>query len=129
MNWSNLVLKIAGIYNILWGAWVILFPESIFNLFEMAHPHYPMFWQCIGMIVGVYGIGYWIASYDPIKHWPVVFVGLVGKILGPIGFLQAIYLNTLPLNFGINILFNDLIWWIPFALILKKKFNIEGFKI
>jgi small multidrug resistance pump len=37
------------------------------------------------MIVGVYGVGYYIAAYDPYRHWPIVFVGFSGKFFGPIG--------------------------------------------
>ena len=42
------------------------------------------------MIVGVYGVGYATAALDPSRHWPVVLVGLLGKIFGPIGFLSAV---------------------------------------
>jgi hypothetical protein len=40
-------------------------------------------WQCLGMVIGVYGVGYFIASRDPVRHWPIVFVGLLGKIFWP----------------------------------------------
>ena len=66
----------------------------------MAPPTYPEIWQCVGMIVGVYGIGYAIASADPLRHWPIILVGFLGKIFGPLGFAQALYLERLPLRFG-----------------------------
>jgi hypothetical protein len=65
-----------------------------------------------------YGVGYWIAASDPVRFWPLVLVGLLGKILGPIGFLQAIVAGRLPLSLGWTILTNDLIWWVPFGIIL-----------
>jgi hypothetical protein len=52
------------------------------------------------MLVGVYGIGYAIAAFDPWRHWPIVLVGLLGKLLGPIGLAQAVAEGTLPLAFG-----------------------------
>ena len=58
----TVVLWIAAGYNILWGAWAVLFPLAAFALVGMAPPNYPQFWQCIGMIVGVYGIGYGCAG-------------------------------------------------------------------
>lgn len=119
----KITLKLAAVYNILWGTIVILFPHLFFDLIGMERPNYPEFWQCIGMIVGVYGLGYWLAASDPIKHYPIVLVGFLGKILGPIGFAQALIENRFPLSFGINIIFNDLIWWIPFYLILKEKYK------
>ena len=43
-----------------------------------------------------------------------------GKIFGPIGFLQTAIAGDIPWSFGFLIITNDLIWWIPFGLILLK---------
>lgn len=118
--WS---LVAAGLYNILWGAWVIFFPALSFTLLGAEPPRYLELWQCIGMIVGVYGLGYIIAASNPNRHWPIVLVGLLGKIFGPIGFVKALYDGVFPLSFGINIIFNDLIWWVPFFLALKGAYK------
>lgn len=113
------LLLVAGAYNILWGAFVVLFPLAVFDGLGMPRPNYPQLWQCIGMIVGVYGLGYAIAAFDPVRHWPIVLVGLLGKIFGPLGMAQALWTGTLPLNFGLVCVGNDLIWWLPFGLILR----------
>lgn len=113
----------AGIYNILWGSWVVLFPLHMFDLFGMDAPRYPEIWQCVGMIVGVYGVGYIIAASNTNRHWPIVLVGFLGKVFGPIGFAGALYQGVFPLSFGITIIFNDLIWWIPFYLILRNAYR------
>ncbi len=118
LPWMARVLMAAAAYNILWGASVVLSPVTFFNLGSMMAPRYPELWQCIGMIVGVYGIGYAIAATSPYRHWPIVLVGFLGKIFGPIGFLQAAVEGRLPWRAGWLIVTNDLIWWIPFALIL-----------
>jgi peroxiredoxin len=117
--WMSLVLKLAGIYNLVWGAAVVLLPTWTSSLagFNPA-PRYPELWQCIGMIVGVYGVGYWIAASNPVRHWPIVLVGLLGKIFGPIGLLFSLFKETLPIQMIGTCLFNDLIWWIPFGMIL-----------
>ena len=114
------VLKIAAIYNVIWGALIIIFPNALFDYAGLPRMNYPGVWQCVGMIVGVYGLGYWIAASDPVRHWPIVLVGFLGKIFGPIGFLQSLYLGIFNLKFGLTIITNDLIWWIPFFLILKN---------
>lgn len=116
--WMRITLYAAAIYNVLWGAAVIIAPQALFQWAGMDPPRYPEIWQCVGMIVGVYGVGYWIAAWDPYRHWPIVLVGLLGKILGPIGFLNAAITGALPWAWGATILTNDLIWWIPFAWIL-----------
>ncbi|MFM7073025.1 MAG: alkyl hydroperoxide reductase [Planctomycetota bacterium] len=116
--WSYYWLWAAGIYNLLWGFVTIAAPNLLFDLTGIPRVNYPEIWQCVGMIVGVYGIGYAIAAYDSRRHWPIVLVGLLGKIFGPIGFVGALLKGTFPLAFGATILTNDLVWWIPFTLIL-----------
>ncbi len=124
-KWMFYILWIAGIYNILWGTSVILFPNLFFNLVGMELPNYPMIWQCVGMIVGVYGVGYIAAAYAPFIHWPIVLVGFLGKIFGPIGFAYYLIQGAFPLSFGLTIIFNDLVWWIPFGVILWQAFRFH----
>lgn len=117
-DWMRWTLVAAGLYNIAWGALAILAPLWCFRVVGMEPPNYPELWQCIGMIVGVYGVGYLAASRAPLVHWPITLVGLLGKILGPIGFAGALLSGRFPPAFGWNIVTNDLIWWLPFAGIL-----------
>jgi len=127
-TWKYYILWIAGLYNLLWGAVVIAAPNLFFNLSEMPLPNYPMIWQCVGMIVGVYGIGYIIAAHKPEQHWPIVLVGFLGKIFGPIGFAWYLAQGAFPLKFAVTILFNDLIWWIPFGKILLDEWRSGAIK-
>jgi hypothetical protein len=119
-------LLAAGIYNISWGLLVGLWPNLMFDWAGMERPNYPELWQCIAMIVGVYGVGYAAASLDPYRHWPIVLVGFLGKLFGPIGFVQAAVTERFSWWFGINNVTNDLIWLIPFALILKGAWTDRG---
>jgi len=121
-NKSKITLRLAALYNIVWGLLVIAAPNLFFDLIGIDRPNYPEFWQCIGMIVGVYGVGYWLASYAPLIQWPIVLVGLLGKIFGPLGFAYALITGKFPIEFGIIIVFNDLIWLIPFLLILRAAY-------
>ncbi len=120
-GWACAWLLFAAIYNIAWGGAVVLAPVWTLGLLGIRPATtelWPQLWGCIGMIVGVYGVGYAIASLDPLRHWPIVLVGLLGKVLGPIGFLAAAVEGQLPWSMGVTILTNDLVWWIPFAMIL-----------
>lgn len=109
----------AGVYNIVWGVVFGVFPNALFDWAGMERPNYPELWQCIAMIVGVYGVGYAAASVNPYRHWPVILVGFMGKVFGPIGFLQAALSGRMPWKFGTVNIFNDLIWLVPFFLILR----------
>ncbi|MFG0242361.1 MAG: SelL-related redox protein [Phycisphaerales bacterium JB054] len=125
-RWARRWLYAAGIYNLVWGAVVIVFPNALFDLVGAERMRYPEIWQCVGMIVGVYGIGYLIAARAPRVHWPIVLVGLLGKVLGPIGFAVALAKGTFPPAFGLTILTNDLLWWAPFGLILWDAARCRG---
>lgn len=116
----RITLILAGVYNIIFGIWAVCWPQLWFDWSGMKRPDYPELWQSVGMIVGVYGIGYLIASTNPLRHWPIIFVGFLGKIFGPIGFAKAIYFGALPFSSSWILVGNDLIWWIPFGLMLWK---------
>jgi hypothetical protein len=116
--WMSRWLIAAGVYNLAWGALTVLYPGWLFDLTGLAPPNYPFIWQCVGMVVGVYGVGYLAASSDPVRHWPIVLVGFLGKIFGPLGYLMGIIRGDVPAAFGWTLPTNDLLWWIPFALIL-----------
>jgi len=117
------LLYLAAFYNIVWGMFTALFPNAQFHWIGIPASNYPSLWQCVGMIVGVYGVGYAIAATDPYRHWPIVFVGLLGKLLGPIGLVISALRGELPWRFGYISVTNDLIWWVPFALILYHAYR------
>lgn len=122
------VLLLAGVYNLAWGTWVILFPSLSFAYSGLAIPdrplHYPQLWQCIGMIVGVYGVGYALAARDPARHWPIVLVGFLGKVFGPLGLAYGVLFEGASPRALATIIPNDLIWWVPFALILRHAWRV-----
>lgn len=122
-NWKYYSLKAAGIYNLIWGMWVMIFPNAFFELLNVPAINYPQIWQCIGMIVGVYGIGYWIAANNYLKHWSVILVGYLGKLLGPVGALWNVYQGTMPAKFLWLNVFNDFIWLPAFTVVLLEAYN------
>lgn len=119
-RWMRITLYFAGLYNIVFGTIAIIAPSPTLESLGLMSPtpREAALWQCIGMIVGVYGIAYALAASDPFRHWPIVLVGLLGKVLGPVGFAFAAAQGATPWQMGFVLLPNDLLWWVPFALIL-----------
>ncbi|MFQ3213114.1 MAG: small multidrug resistance pump [Marivirga sp.] len=120
IKFYQITLKAAAIYNIIWGAWVVLFPQHFFEFVGMQALNHPMVWQGMGMVIGVYGLGYWWAAANPMVHWPIIAVGFLGKLFGPIGFFYNYLNGQVPFDFFYTLITNDLIWWVPFFLILKS---------
>lgn len=110
----------AAVYNAVWGTWIVLFPLSFFRLLGLPEPNYVGIWQSVGMMVQVYAIGYWMIARDPKRYAGLVWIGLIGKTFGPIGFLFTALRGELPWKFGVTILTNDLIWWPAFWMFALK---------
>ena len=121
-GWPQVVLILAGVYNIVFGLWAIFCPSHYFAITGLEAVNGNL-WQCIGMIVALYGVAYLISSSDISRYWPIVAIGLVGKVFGPIGYLWGLFAGEATGGMFWIILFNDLVWWIPFSLILFKLIN------
>lgn len=125
--WMRASLRLAGAYNIAFGALAVAAPAWMLSGLlgvPAPAPTALVFWQCIGMIVGVYGLAYLIAAADPVRHWPIILVGLLGKVLGPIGFVDAVFVRgALDAAFAPVIILNDLVWWVPFTLVLAAAYR------
>jgi small multidrug resistance pump len=116
----QITLRLAAIYNILLGAWVVLFPNHFFDLVGMVPLNPLMVWQGMGIVLGIYGLSYWWSSYNPMQHWPIVAVGFLGNIFGLLSFALTYTKGNVSFEFIYTLLTNDFIWWVPFLLILKN---------
>ena len=87
---------------------------------------YPEIFACLAMVVGLYGVLYLAAAKRPERGALIVAVGLVGKVLGPIGWASLVLNDTWPIETIIMCLLNDLIWWPFFVLYLFDWFASTG---
>ena len=71
------------------------------------------------MVVGLYGILYLEVARVPERGWLLAAVGLLGKVLGPVGLGRLIASGAWPPATAILCLTNDLLWWVPFAIYLR----------
>jgi hypothetical protein len=110
---------LAGCYNVAFGLWAGFWPLAFFELFDLAAPRYPGIWACLGMVVGVYGLLYLYAAWKLESALPIIAVGLLGKVLGPIGMVMSFDADW-PRRLGMLCVYNDLIWWLPFGLFLVR---------
>lgn len=122
----RLIFILAASYNAVFGLWAILWPRSFFYCFEIAPPNYPSLWRCLGMVVGLYGALYGYSAWRLDRAQPIILVGLIGKILGPIGWFMVVRSGEWPLRTFPLIVFNDLAWWLPFTLFLLDERRAGG---
>ncbi len=114
----RVTFALAGTYNLTWGLYAAVDPQWLFRFAGMPLSNHPEIFACLGMVVGVYGILYWEVARRPESGWLIAAVGLLGKILGPIGLVRLIATGVWPMRSAVLCLTNDLIWWLPFAIYL-----------
>ncbi len=113
------VFTAAGIYNIAWGLYAAIDPQWFFRFCGMEPLNHPAIFSCLGMVIGLYGLLYLEVARRPERGQILAAVGLIGKILGPIGLAQLIWTGAWPVKSLVLCVTNDFIWWIPFAIYLK----------
>lgn len=113
------VFALAGAYNLAWGAYAAADPQWLFRFSGLPELNHPAIFACLGMVVGVYGFLYLEVARAPERGFPIAAVGLLGKVLGPVGLARLIATGQWPASTLVLCLTNDFIWWIPFALYLR----------
>lgn len=113
------VLLLAAALDVLGGVLLVVAPSAPFAWAGLEPPVYPEAWQALGLMIGVYGLGYTLAARHPFRLWPLVAVGLVGKVLVPAGFVWAASRGRMPWELGALVLVLGPVWWVPFGLILR----------
>lgn len=113
------VFALAGAYNLAWGTWAAADPQWLFRFSGLPALNHPAIFACLGMVVGVYGFLYLEVARAPERGFAVAAVGLLGKVLGPVGLARLIATGQWPASTLVLCLTNDFIWWIPFALYLR----------
>ena len=115
----RLLFLLAAGYNIAFGLVAGLAPNAFFDVFQIARPNYPATWQVLGMVIGLYCVGYGYAAHlDRARPW--VAIGLAGKVLGPIGWISIVMSGQWPPRTLPLIVFDDIVWWLPFSLFLLE---------
>ncbi|MEQ1821166.1 MAG: alkyl hydroperoxide reductase [Fimbriimonadaceae bacterium] len=109
----------AALYNVIWGSFVGLMPRWYGE--RLGLTDLPLL-QAIGMMVAVFGFGYWLMAREPLRYFGFIWIAILGKTFGPAGFVISALKGDLPWSFGWINLTNDLIWlpvFIAFALRMK----------
>lgn len=117
-RFHQVVFALAGAYNLAWGAYSALDPQWLFRYAGMPLSNTPEIFACLAMVVGIYGFLYWEVARNPERGAVIAAVGLLGKVLGPIGLAGLIWSGAWPMKSIVLCVTNDFIWWIPFVLYL-----------
>ena len=118
-RWHRGVFIAAGLYNLAWGLYSSIDPQWYFRSVGLEPINHPQIFACLGMVIGLYGLLYLEVARVPERGFALAAVGLLGKVLGPLGAALLVARGTWPPRFLWQLVGNDLVWWIPFALYLR----------
>src|SRR4029078_10984814 len=106
-RFHQIIFILAGVYNICWGLYSAYDPQWLFRYSGLPPLNHPQIFACLAMVVGVYGIVYFEVARLPERGWLLAAVGLLGKVLGPIGLLKLIADGVWPKSTIVLSLTND----------------------
>ncbi len=113
----QIVFTIAGFYNIAWGVCCIIDPAWMLRVTGSSADNSELV-AALGLVIGLYGVLYLEVARSPERGSLIAAVGLVGKVLGPVGVARAVLFGGWPPSTFLVSLTNDFIWWIPFVVYL-----------
>jgi small multidrug resistance pump len=115
------ILRLAAVHCTVWGCFVIVSPgrsAAVYGLGQRLTDEW--LWQGTGLVIFLLGLGYGIAASDPRRHYVVVLIGLLAKVLGPIGLCWSVYQGAIPPRTLLLLPINDILWWAPFGWIVYE---------
>ena len=122
-EWVDIALRFAGIVNVVWGLIFALFTDPLFRWAKLPEPPFLFPWQLIGVGAILFGLGYYVASFNVTKHSLMIAVGFSVKVASTIAVWQSVFAQDFALPMALYFSAKDLLWLAPFAMILYHIFK------
>ena len=113
--------KLAALVDLVFGIWLLFFPTSIIDLFQVTQSGYETWLRGMGLVDLLLALGFRYSGRRLQKAIPYIAIGLAVKVIVAVGWAFAVASDQLTARTLTLVLFDDIVWWIPFALFL-----IEG---
>jgi small multidrug resistance pump len=124
--WMWYLLVFAGCYNLLVGLTLMVLYHEAFKILGLPKPELMLFVQLVGILVGLFGVGYLMVAREPIENRNVLLLGLLSKALGTLLGLAYVALGKVPISFFVLLIFSDIVYLPPFVVILRRLYRVAG---
>lgn len=118
--WMTWLLWFVGGYNLLAGAGMVCLYHEGYKLLGMDKPAVNLPVQLVGVLVGLFGVGYWLVAAHPLENRNILALGFWSKALGSMLGLYYVLAGKLPLFFLAVLLVSDIGYLPPFAVIIRR---------
>lgn len=118
--WMRLLLRFAGTYNLLAGASMICFYHEGYKMLGVPKPELILPVQVMGILVGLFGVGYHLVAADPITNRNILVLGFWSKALSSVAAIVYVAVGELPPSFVPVLLVSDIVYLPPFYVIMRR---------
>ena len=118
--WMTRLLWFVGGYNMLAGLGMLCFYHEGFKLLGIEKPDFNLPIQLVGVLVGLFGVGYWMVAASPVENRNVLLLGFWSKLLGSVLGVYYMCAGKLPPYFLAVLFVSDIGYLPPFYVILKR---------
>ncbi len=123
--WMTFVLRFAGIFNLLVGASMICLYHEGFKLLGVPKPELILPVQLMGILVGLFGVGYLLVAANPVENRNILTLGFLSKAISSAAALcyLDVFGGPMPWWFAVVVLFADVIYLPPFLVIMQHLYR------
>ena len=118
--WMPLLLRIAGAWNLLAGFGMVVFHHEGFKILGATKPSPPLSVQVLGVLVALFGWGYFLVASDPARNRNILMLGFWSKAAATLLSVFYVAVGQLPWWFTIVVALADTIYLPPFFAILRR---------
>jgi hypothetical protein len=104
-SWVRPLFVIAALYDLVLGLVFTFAFRGIYSRFGIALPNHDAYVQLPGMLIAIFGLGFWFVAQDPVRQRTIIVLGVLLKLaFSGVVFYHRLF-HSIP----------DM--WVPFAVI------------
>jgi hypothetical protein len=121
--WMIVLLRFAGVFNLLAGTGMGVFYHEGFRMLGVAKPGLVLPVQVMGILVALFGVGYLLVAANPVENRNILLLGFWSKAISAsvaMWYVAPWAADPLPWWFAVVVFFSDVIYLPPFYVILRR---------
>lgn len=122
LPWMKFLLRFAAVFNILAGLHMALLYHETYKIIGMNKPDLQFPIQLVGILVALFGVGYYLVARHPLRNRQMLMLGFWSKLLGSCLGTGYVVTGKLPLRFVAVYFFADVIY-LPFFYLIMRRLN------
>lgn len=120
LPWMRRLLQFVACYNGLAGIAMFCFYHEGYKALGVEKPSLNLPIQLVGILVALFGVGYWMAASNPVENRNVLLLGIWSKLLGSVLGTYYVCVGKLPPAFMLVLFLSDMVYLPPFWCIFRR---------